>query len=772
MASFETYRFDAPRMARDESTLRTDGCLNLDSTTTKKATPLHDNVFSIHISTIHKLVTMFRFPAVCMSWDGQGSGIPYASGLSFHNDAERPIYAPGFGLVIDAQLPRHERFAHGALDWSQPRLTARELEMLQLMNAITDVPGWDDAVFDDAAIAIWRQDASEQWDLISPDAWSWCLSELRDAARAFKDTPLVDVLNAASSVCKADVIIPAVTMTELQTGIDRLARDSDTGPGISHLVDPTLFPLAYESTRVLTKGGHVPLDEIFSTVGKGEPGPHQDPLCPGFHPFMSRPYPWSQDFQMLPCEVRLPGQGDETGRPAITSYVNNLHPQQYSSLYPALESVLEAAIPMWNRVVLKPDEPRLPRRIRTYGGIVEPRYPPSWLHELPFWPEDTDPQSEAYQRKRAQVEEYLAQPDAPPALLLPDRWGNYPYRWYDFSDWEEQLGLWEATKTKFERLRRAVHPEPGVSFSYDEWRRGEAGRPVVPGHVAFCKRYHPGDNGGITYTHQQGTKFAADDPTTVLKYPHHIPYDVDFDLRESWREQGLQVVVQVTRTTLSPLQPYAKEQDWHIHGTITDRIVAAAVVVVDSHNVATQSIDFRVQAELCAAECGLLRPTELRALEITFGLPEEPWTAKDRAPAFQELGSVKLPVGRLVAYPNALQHRMQSRHLIDPTSPGHQDCLTLLLVDPHYRLCSTANVPPQRHDWWFDASLEGLDWPKKLPFEMIYEIESYVDDFPVSMDRARAWQAKMHHDAQVCQESINHSVDKYHFMRGDGYPSP
>lgn len=715
---------------------------------------------------------MVRYPVVCMHWDGQASQTLYASQPPFHNDAARPIYAPGFGLVVDAQLPRDERFAHGALDWSQPRLTARELEMLQLMNAITDVPGWDDAVFDDGALAIWRQDASDQWDLISPDAWSWCLLELRDAARAFKDTPLVDVLNAASSVCKADAIIPALTMAELQTGIDMLARDSNTGPGISHLVDPTLFPLAYESTPVLTKGGHVPLDDIFSTVGKGETGPRQDPLCPGFDEPLRRPYPWSQDFQMLPCEVRLPGQDDTTGRVAITSYVNNLHPRRYSSLYPALESVLAAAIPMWNRVVLKPDEARFPRRIRTYGGLIEPRYPPSWLHGLPFWPEDTDPQTEAYQRRRAQVEEYLAQPDAPPAEVLPDRWGNYPYH-FDGFDWEDQLGLWEAVKNKFERLRHVVHPEPGVSFSYDEWRRGKAGRPVVPGHVTFCRRHHPGDNGGrVSNTHEQGFKFAADDPTTVLEYPDHIPYDVDFDLRESWREQGLQVVVQTTRTTLSPEQLCAEERDWHIHGTITDRIVAAAVVVVGSHNVATQSIDFRVQAELCAGECRLLRPTERRALEVTFGLPEEPRAVDDRLPALQELGSVRFPVGRLVAYPNALQHRVQPCHLIDPTSPGHQDRLTLLLVDPHYRLCSTANVPPQRHDWWFDASLEGLDWPRKLPLEMLYEIESYVDDFPVGMDRARAWQAKMLHDAQVCQESINRSVDRYHFRRGGEYPPP
>jgi hypothetical protein len=69
-----------------------------------------------------------------------------------------------------------------------------------------------------------------------------------------------------------------------------------------------------------------------------------------------------------------------------------------------------------------------------------------------------------------------------------------------------------------------------------------------------------------------------------------------------------------------------------------------------------------------------------------------------RAPSNQELGSVATPQGRLLAWPNVMHHKVEPFELIDPIRPGHRRCIALYLVDPHYRICSTLNVPPQRHD--------------------------------------------------------------------------
>lgn len=53
------------------------------------------------------------------------------------------------------------RFAEGIEGWNGPRLTERELAMLQLTEYITDKPDWDRKVFDDTIIARWRAEAME-----------------------------------------------------------------------------------------------------------------------------------------------------------------------------------------------------------------------------------------------------------------------------------------------------------------------------------------------------------------------------------------------------------------------------------------------------------------------------------------------------------------------------------------------------------------------------------------------------------------------------------
>ncbi|KAH6716084.1 hypothetical protein BKA61DRAFT_436682, partial [Leptodontidium sp. MPI-SDFR-AT-0119] len=69
-------------------------------------------------------------------------------------------------------------------------------------------------------------------------------------------------------------------------------------------------------------------------------------------------------------------------------------------------------------------------------------------------------------------------------------------------------------------------------------------------------------------------------------------------------------------------------------------------------------------------------------------------------PLLQTLGTVDLPINRLLTWPNTLQHRLDGLTLYDTTHPSRFGILLLYLVDPNYRICSTANVPPQQYDWW------------------------------------------------------------------------
>lgn len=51
------------------------------------------------------------------------------------------------------------------------------------------------------------------------------------------------------------------------------------------------------------------------------------------------------------------------------------------------------------------------------------------------------------------------------------------------------------------------------------------------------------------------------------------------------------------------------------------------------------------------------------------------------------------------------QHRVRPFRLRDPTKPGYRRFIALWLVDPLTRIISTANVPPQRQDWWIESIL-------------------------------------------------------------------
>lgn len=81
------------------------------------------------------------------------------------------------------------------------------------------------------------------------------------------------------------------------------------------------------------------------------------------------------------------------------------------------------------------------------------------------------------------------------------------------------------------------------------------------------------------------------------------------------------------------------------------------------------------------------------------------------------------PHGRLLTFPNTLQHKVEPFELVDKTHSGHRRFLALWLVDPHYRICSTRNVPAQQpaqqEDWWADEvrdadGVHGGNWLMSL----------------------------------------------------------
>lgn len=133
--------------------------------------------------------------------------------------------------------------------------------------------------------------------------------------------------------------------------------------------------------------------------------------------------------------------------------------------------------------------------------------------------------------------------------------------------------------------------------------------------------------------------------------------------------------------------------------------------------------------------------------------------------AMQVLGQILTREDRLLVFPNVLQHRVQPFQLADASKPGHRKILALFLVDPNIRIPSTANIPPQQQDWWArKINEEGL--LDKLPPEIADRVYDRVDDFPLSIERAKEVREELMAERGARNEEADddwHAEDSYCF---------
>lgn len=164
-----------------------------------------------------------------------------------------------------------------------------------------------------------------------------------------------------------------------------------------------------------------------------------------------------------------------------------------------------------------------------------------------------------------------------------------------------------------------------------------------------------------------------------------------------------------------------------------EHICATALYYYDTANISTSHLAFRQQSETEEAE-------EIGYPQSQFDWLEEVFGCVNEEPAVQEVGVIDTKEGRLLTWPNMLQHQVRPFRLADPTLPGHRKILALFLVDPNIRITSTANVPCQRKDWWIEAIQQhgGDSGLSGLPAELQEHIFQDVDGFPIGLDEAKA----------------------------------
>ncbi|KFY89883.1 hypothetical protein V500_05447 [Pseudogymnoascus sp. VKM F-4518 (FW-2643)] len=580
-----------------------------------------------------------------------------------HNTSHNPLQVPGSGIIpFDYELHYSKRFAHGFTDWRQiPCATARELAMTAIMNVLTDKENWQVDIFNDNVISNWHEEVSSM-KLFSKKSWDWCLAELRDKAQLFEDTKCVRVLDTGSCIWKSDTRVSPELCTVLRDRTALLYAEMKCEKGsnqqVLNLVDPSLYPLVYGRTHVLSNGERLDLDTCLDVYESGTPAPSYAKIAPTsnalerIHQGHERPFGrgaisdpnvemlrWSSRFQWLPCEVEF--TGDDGTDIAITSYINNLSPIHHKPLYGVIEKLISLAIEPWNRSLIKGRNGPVPIRLRTYGA----EYNSDQVQlESGGTPEESDPQ----------------------------------------------------------------HPEPGTAFSYQDWKYGRNGKAIID----------------------------MDDD--------YLPkYSVSPDYKHDMYEINLQDTF----------------PDWTIDRTLNEHIVATCIYLYDESNVTDARITFRqeIWTQPFSYEC---LSSDVDCFAEVFGLDPNQY---EIGPSMQELGSVSMPKGRLLTWPNTMQHRFEPFELINKSDPGYRRFIMLWLVDPHYRICSTRNVPPQRHDWWIKSALASANLAARgIPPELNDMITGYTDKWPIGMEEAERNKVDMMDEHRWANRAIEECAWRTH----------
>lgn len=151
-------------------------------------------------------------------------------------------------------------------------------------------------------------------------------------------------------------------------------------------------------------------------------------------------------------------------------------------------------------------------------------------------------------------------------------------------------------------------------------------------------------------------------------------------------------------------------------------------------------------------------------LQAVYGFGEDV-RGRGNTDVTQDLGGVVCQEGRLLTFPNTVQNRVSPFSLDDRSKPGHRKILVLFLVDPHRRVISSANVPPQREDWGGERQQAVNQVLSRLPLELQYIVQGYIDPL-MTMDEAKAHRLDLMKDHRLKSRRLdqNFETGNFHFQ--------
>ncbi|KAL5344631.1 hypothetical protein ACLOAV_010323 [Pseudogymnoascus australis] len=224
--------------------------------------------------------------------------------------------------------------------------------------------------------------------------------------------------------------------------------------------------------------------------------------------------------------------------------------------------------------------------------------------------------------------------------------------------------------------------------------------------------------------------------------PPKVRSHLKIDLHQKFAEKGLQVIVKLANIELTPEKPEYEGESWHVEGQLNEHICATALYYFDSKNITENTLSFRQRATTRGYIASYPQDDHKFLYEV-FGFGRD-ILSQGETKVTQDLGSVPTHEGRLLTFPNILQHRVSPFSLADRSKPGHRKIIAFFLDDPNLRVISSANVPPQREDWSKERK-QVVDklLGERLPVELQDMVTKTMDATPITMDEAKQYRLEL-----------------------------
>ncbi|KAA8644087.1 DUF4246 domain-containing protein [Aspergillus tanneri] len=205
--------------------------------------------------------------------------------------------------------------------------------------------------------------------------------------------------------------------------------------------------------------------------------------------------------------------------------------------------------------------------------------------------------------------------------------------------------------------------------------------------VSYINSLHPNEyrplcgvrGGALNTTSYERVEFHDHSDPEPKAETEEVESEELYDRYEEWEsfaQKGLQVIFKLANIELAPEKPDYEGGIWHVEGQM--HICATTLCYYDSENITENNLSFRQRAE--TDPNNILYPQGRHEfLYKVFGFGPD-IDSNGETHITQHLGSVSTHEGRLLAFPNILQHRVSPFSLADRSKPGLRKILALFLV--------------------------------------------------------------------------------------------